>query len=240
LPGAAGIPKCHERSEIACSLIGLIPREGATCQDSDACDPGELCDSNEHVCGEIVTGCVPVCGGDYDCGADQFCDFATGLCADAKPSGLPLGSFCDPEATPDPCNGFCLSGSEPNEGECSALCVFNDGLTGCGWDGTGAAETSCLYGTRVSGDDLAPGDVMLCGTLCDCNSECKLSTDVCIDESEEGFIEQFWGRKGYCRPLISGETLADSISVCPDGKSSGGTGGEGGQPSQPGGGQGGA
>jgi hypothetical protein len=234
-PGAAGVPKCHERTEIACSLIGLIPREGATCQDSDDCGSGELCDSNELVCGEIVTGCIPVCGGDYDCGEEQFCDFTTGLCTDTKPSGLPLGSFCDPRDVPDPCNGFCLSGTQPDEGECSALCTLTGSLTGCGWDGTGAAETSCLYATRVSGDDTAPGDVGLCGTLCDCNSQCKLSNDVCIDESDEGLIEEFWGRKGYCRPLSADETMSDSISVCPDGTSSGGTGGEGGQPSGTGG-----
>jgi hypothetical protein len=241
LPGQDGVPKCHEREEVACSLIGLIPRDGADCTSSDECLDGELCSSDEHVCGEIVTGCVPVCGGDYDCADGQHCDFLTGLCSDTAPDGLPLGSFCDPTDDPDPCNGFCLGGSEPDEGECSALCTLTSALSGCGWEKLedGPAKTACLFATRVSGADTAPGDVGLCGTLCDCNSECQLTGDVCIDESVDSMtgepahlVRQFWGREGYCRPLASDETIANSIRICPDGSSGGG---EGGQPGSGGG-----
>lgn len=238
LPGELGVPKCHEREEVACSLIGLIPREGADCVDSDDCRDGELCSSTELVCGEIVTGCVPVCGGDYDCASGQSCDFLTGLCANSKPDGLPLGSFCNPNANPDPCNGFCLGGSEADEGECSALCTLTPALSGCGWSGPddGPAKTACLFATRVSGADTAPGDVGLCGTLCDCNSQCQLTGDVCIDESTDPMtgepahlVKAFWGREGYCRPLASDETITNSIRTCPDGST--GEGGEGGQSS---------
>jgi hypothetical protein len=231
--GALGVPKCHQRTEVACSIIGFIPSEAVSCQDSDDCGEEELCD--QGFCKEMLTGCVPTCGGDFDCGDGQFCDFASGLCTDTKPTGLAPGSFCDPQAVPDPCNGFCLGGTEPDEGECSAICSFNEGFTGCGWDGTGVAETPvCLFATRVE-PDVAPGDLMLCGTLCDCNSQCQLSTDICIDETEEKFVKQIWGREGYCRGLAPDETMADTIRVCPDGTSSGGTGGEGGQPSGSGG-----
>ena len=117
--------------------------------------------------------------------------------------------------------------------------------SGCGWSGPddGPAKTACLFATRVSGADTAPGDVGLCGTLCDCNSECQLTGDVCIDESTDPMtgepahlVKAFWGREGYCRPLASDETIANSIRTCPDGST--GEGGAGGQSNA--GGQGGA
>jgi hypothetical protein len=223
LPGTEGVPKCQERPDVACSLIGLIP--GATnCSTSDDCPTSQLCDSSSQVCGDIVTGCVPTCGGDYDCGPSRYCDYASGLCSTAMPSGLPLGSFCNPNATTDPCNGFCLAGSKAGEGECSALCVFNATYTGCGFDGSAPAQTACLYATRVSGTDTQLGDVGLCGTLCDCNADCQLTGDVCIDETgADHLILNLWGRNGYCRPLGTGETLNDTFQTC---TGEGGTGGE--------------
>src|SRR5262249_24745676 len=157
-----------ERPDVACTLIGLVPRDGAVCETSDDCEETELCDSQDLVCGEMVTGCVPVCGADSECADGQFCDFTSGLCTDAKPTGLPLGSVCESNATPDPCNGFCLTGNSDDEGQCSGLCAIStEGFTGCGFDGTGSAETACLFGTRVSvNGDVASGDVGLCGSLC--------------------------------------------------------------------------
>jgi hypothetical protein len=90
------------------------------------------------------------------------------------------------------------------------------------------AEAGCLYSTILSMGDLAPGDVGICGSLCDCNSECVLDSERCVDESA-GQIMQIFGRQGYCRPLdtAGGETEADSFSMCPGGAGSGGTGGSG-------------
>src|SRR5262249_33300288 len=71
--GSAGEPKCHERPEFACNLIGLLPSSTA-CTTSDDCATTQLCNTEESLCGDIVTGCVPNCGGDFDCAVGDFCD----------------------------------------------------------------------------------------------------------------------------------------------------------------------
>jgi len=231
--GSLNVPKCQQRPEVACTLIGLIP-QGQACTSSDQCAEGELCSSQTpRQCGTIVTGCVPNCGGDFDCGSGQFCDFGTGFCVNEEPDGLPIGSPCTPPVgvnDPDPCMGFCMASDEARtEGVCTAFCTFNQALSGCGWNGaTPDPDAGCLYSTILSQGDLGEGDVMICGMLCDCNDDCALSGERCVDESG-GTIESLFGRAGYCRPLdtAAGETEADSISTCPPG-SSGGTGGTGG------------
>jgi hypothetical protein len=204
--GSAGEPKCHQRDDFACSLLGVIPGS-VVCDSSDDCQAGELCDAT-GVCGKIVTSCLPTCGGNFDCGPGQFCSFASGFCLNQQPGGLPLGSACT-ESDPDPCNGFCT------EGECSALCTITTLPFGCGWNGQGVAEAACLFTTFLSPPgDAGIGDVGLCGKLCDCNAECPLAGEYCVDESE-GLVLDVWGRNGYCRPLATGETEADSFSACP-------------------------
>lgn len=223
--GTDGVPKCHEREEVACSLVGLIPT-GVSCKSTSDCNTNELCDSGTSECGTFVTGCLPTCGGDYDCGQNQFCDFSSGFCVAQKPTGLPLGSPCTPPTgnATDACDGFCLAGSaDPTKGTCSALCTLNPTLQGCGWSGKGPADNACLFATILSGSDAASGDVGLCGSLCDCNAQCLLKGEYCVDESM-GNVSAIWSRQGYCRPLQQGETAADSFSQCPAG-STGGTGG---------------
>jgi hypothetical protein len=161
-----------------------------------------------------TTGCVPNCGGDFDCATGTFCDFATGLCAPEEPSGLPIGSLCNPNAGANPCNGFCQAKNEAGtEGTCAAFCTLAPGLYGCGWDGSAAADAACLYLTRLSSDP-GIGDVGICGALCDCNADCAASGDRCVDESN-GDILSVWGRTGYCRPLDTGESEADTFDACP-------------------------
>jgi hypothetical protein len=213
--GSAGVPKCHERTDFACSLIGLLPNE-TTCETSDDCALTELCatTADPPVCGEIVTGCVPNCGGDYDCAAGEFCDYGSGLCVPQAPDGQAIGTFCDPGASTDPCNGFCIATTEAgDEGVCSAFCTLAESLYGCGWNGSSTAEAGCLFGTRLT-DQPAPGDVGLCGALCDCNDDCAAPSDYCVDETG-GDVMIIWDRAGYCRPLQEGETESDTISACP-------------------------
>lgn len=223
--GSAGEPKCHSRSEFACTLLGLIP-DGEACETSDECGGNQLC-STAGICGDIVTGCLPTCGGDFDCGAGQFCDFASGFCVADKPTGLPIGSACNPRATTDPCNGFCAeTNEEGTQGKCEAFCAFSEGLIGCGWDGDGPAEAACLFGTILSPPgDLGNGDLGICGKLCDCNDQCEIPNEYCIDDAD-GAISAIWNRNGYCRRLLAGETTANTFNECPDG--SGGAGGQGG------------
>lgn len=239
--GALGSPKCHERDEIACSLIGLIPRT-TSCDTSSDCGSQQLCDSQSGTCGDIVTGCVPLCAGDFDCGDKEYCDFETGMCTKTKPTGLPHGAVCTPPKgnAQDPCQGFCDAGSDPTQGICESLCVLSQALAGCGWDGsTPNPDNVCLFGTILSPPgDAVFGDVGICGALCDCNDQCLREGDVCIDETGQD-VEQIWGRKGYCRALDTSESIKDTFQDCPagvgggagnggGGESAGGTGGKGG------------
>jgi hypothetical protein len=240
--GSIGVPKCQQRPDVACTLIGLIPN-GQACSSSGDCGVGELCSTTQE-CGAIVTGCVPNCGGDFDCGSGQFCDYATGFCTNTEPDGLAIGEPCTPpedDTDPDPCQGFCIaSDDERTEGFCTAFCTFNPTFSGCGWDGVSAdPNAGCLFGTILSPDDLGEGDVGICGTLCDCNDDCALSGERCVDESG-GAINEIFGRNGYCRPLNTGETEADTFSTCPGSGGTGGSGGSSGTGGTDNGGQGGA
>jgi hypothetical protein len=210
--GAAGVPKCHERVDFSCTAIGDIPGT-QTCTTSDDCAAQQVCDPTMNVCGDLVTACQATCGGDFDCGSGQYCDFSTGLCMAGAATGLAIGSPCDPNASTDPCDGFCSAvDSAGTIGECAGFCSLNADLIGCGWDGKSTADAGCLFGTRVSPPgDLAPGDVGICGGLCDCNTDCTVNTERCVDDSG-GVVMQIWGRAGYCRPLDSTETEADSIA----------------------------
>ncbi len=223
-------PKCNERDDMVCTFVGDIPGNVA-CETIDDCGAGEICDSRYSTCAQIVTGCMPLCGGDYDCTPDQLCDFTTGLCTSTKPTGLPLGSACtEPTGNEtDACNGFCLTKTQDaTDGECSSYCSITSGLTGCGWGGPPGtpAENACLFGTIISADTPALGDLGICTKLCDCNADCGAPGDYCVDDTMGG-IMNVWTRAGYCRPLLSGETSRDSISTCPPGHPGGGTGGAG-------------
>jgi hypothetical protein len=213
--GFAGEPKCHRRTDVACTLLGLVSTD-RSCETARDCANGELCARSEAqpVCRAIVTGCAPNCGGDFDCAPGNFCDFASGLCSPQAPTGAPIGSLCDPNAANDPCNGFCQArdGAEA-KGVCAAFCTLAPGLQGCGWDGSGKADAACLYLTRWSSEP-GIGDVGICGALCDCNADCPAAGDRCVDESN-GAIMSLWGRAGYCRPLEAGEAEADTFEECP-------------------------
>jgi hypothetical protein len=162
----------------------------------------------------VLTACLPTCGNDSDCGGGQFCDFASGFCIPEAPTGLPLGSPCTPVGTGelDPCNGFCGALlSEHNQ--CQVTCTSGD-TSACGDTGSGTAEGACLFPTNFTpaGDDPT-GDQGYCAKLCDCDEECSTEGDRCVDDSD-GVIEELWSRRGYCRPLRTGEDEALAIPVC--------------------------
>jgi hypothetical protein len=212
LTGTPGIPKCHERTDIACSLLGLNDTD-VECTTADDCEDTQFCNEDTGFCGDTVTGCLPLCGGVFDCESGQSCDFLSGFCVPGEAEGLPIGAECDPAATTDPCLGFCqVQDAEGTEGSCAGFCSLNPDLIGCGWSGTGTAEAACLYGTRLSPpDDLQAGDLGICGALCDCNDDCGASIHRCVDESD-GQVMAIWGRAGYCRPLLDTETEDDAIA----------------------------
>jgi hypothetical protein len=210
--GQAGSPKCHERSDFVCTVVGVIDTK-ATCTQNSDCGAQQICDSQGNVCADTVTGCAPGCRGDFDCSSSEYCDFSSGTCLPGKPTGLALGASCDPTATPDPCDGFCSAiDSTGKTGACTGVCSLTPDATGCGWSGTGTANAACVFATPFSPtNDFALGDVGLCGALCDCNNDCKVDTERCVDDTM-GVISKVWGRAGYCRPLLTTETEANSIA----------------------------
>ncbi|HEV8551755.1 MAG TPA: hypothetical protein VGQ57_22060, partial [Polyangiaceae bacterium] len=158
--GPDSVPKCHERPELACSLIGTIST-GSACTSNGDCGSNQLCNPKDSQCGNIVTGCVPMCAGDFDCGANEHCDFGNGTCTKTAPKGLPIGAECVPPTgtAADPCQGFCDPGSDSKQGICEALCTFSQTLAGCGWDGaTKDPDNVCLFGTILSPNGLGEGD----------------------------------------------------------------------------------
>ncbi len=231
--GQAGAPKCRVRSDFACGILGTTPTS-QSCVDTNDCAAGQVCfadvEGDPTVCQNMTTACIPVCRADSDCADNQFCDFSSGFCTATEPTGLPIGSLCDPTlpTAQDPCNGFCLAtDATETEGTCAAFCSASLDATGCGWTGTGdPPEAGCLYATIISRDgaggiSLAESDLMLCGQLCDCNDDCPAEVEFCMDENAsdpQASIDAIFGRPGYCRPLLMGETEADSISCAQAGR----------------------
>jgi hypothetical protein len=225
--GAVGAPKCRLRNDFACGILSTTPST-RSCVDTNDCPAEQVCyaevEGDPTVCHDMTTGCIPVCRADGDCASGQFCDHSSGFCTAMEPEGLPIGALCDPAAAEDPCNGFCTpTDATQTQGTCSAFCSASLDATGCGWDGTGAPpEAGCLYATIISRDgaggiSLAESDLMLCGQLCDCNDDCPADIELCMDENAvdpTASIQAIFGRDGYCRPLLTGETTADSLA-CP-------------------------
>jgi hypothetical protein len=227
--GAVGAPKCRVRSDMACGILATTPTRVA-CVDTNDCGVGMVCfaeiEGDPLVCHDMLTACIPVCRADSDCATGQFCNFTSGFCTATEPEGLPIGALCDPTlpAAEDQCNGFCLATDETEtEGTCAAYCAASLDATGCGWVGTGdPPQAGCLYSTVISRDasgsiSLAESDLMLCGQLCDCNADCPAAIEYCMDENAadpQASVQAIFGRGGYCRPLLSGETTADSLASC--------------------------
>jgi len=75
-------------------------------------------------------------------------------------------------------------------------------------------------GRWVSQDDVSLNDMASCLKLCDCNADCTVPGDVCVDDTQ-GRVERTYGRKGYCRWLVDGDApLVD----CASGGAGGGAG----------------
>jgi hypothetical protein len=129
------------------------------------------------------------------------------MCIQGTSTGQALGTACDPNAATDPCNGTCVPiDSAGKIGTCTSFCPLNSDLTGCGWDGKSTATSGCLFTPGFEDpNDLGENDIGLCGALCDCDSDCKVQTENCIDDTN-GVVMKIFGRAGYCRTLQTGET----------------------------------
>lgn len=195
--------------------------------------------------GTTVSACMPVCATDNDCGGRK-CDMNSGLCVDTPKSGQPVGAPCNPQAiqggATDPCAGFCISDStsDPTSGFCTGFCSTNSlGVPGaCGSNpqqGT-AQDAACLFqATFTSGAQIG-----ICGQLCDCDSDCLGTGEVCQSWANAGIsnpsqFTQMFNRAGLCVTAtgaeggtITGITCGDAGGTAGSGTGGAATGGSGG------------
>jgi hypothetical protein len=137
--------------------------------------------------------CLPSCNSDADCMGGNFCDLGNGVCVTTPPGSEPTGSVCTP-GPQELCSGICNSlivGGNPT-GLCSDLCTLG-------------ADDAC---SAVSADDAAcfgdttnegVGDQGQCVELCDCASDCRFQSLVCVELSDP-----VKGHAGYCGVLMPG------------------------------------
>jgi hypothetical protein len=184
--GVTSLAKCRGRTDMACV---------------------ELVDQSGNPSGD--TACQSQCASNLDC-PGRVCDFLTGFCSDMPAGPLPFGSPCDPSASIDPCNGYCLNfydGSsvpaDPRYSACFGLCSLNIDGFGCGVDATSSPPfvAQCLGPSTAAG-----GDRGLCFQLCDCDLDCRNTAYICrpwTDTTSAGLT----GHMGYCRGPLDDQGL---------------------------------
>jgi hypothetical protein len=97
---------------------------------------------------------------------------------------------------------------------CQAFCAISASGHGCGWNGKGRAEAACLLPTIFTPPEEDPlGDLGYCALLCDCDADCEIAGDRCLDD-QDGLIRETWARNGYCRPLLSDEDESITFPDC--------------------------
>jgi hypothetical protein len=147
--------------------------------------------------------CAPWCQSDSQCGTGAYCSQQTGLCVNTKPTGKPIGTACDPNATTDTCLGFCLQTSPTTAavvtGACADIC---SGGTSCLFTGSKAGG----FCARVpTGSSLL--DVALCESVCNCDSDCPFPGDVCQAWlPADAQVAAQYGTAGFCFPNATGST----------------------------------
>ncbi len=137
--------------------------------------------------------CAPACHDDAGC-APGFCNLATGLCQDAKPTGKPIGAGCtlNEECAAGVC--FALRG-DPSV--CTGLCTFGS-VGGCGFAEDAPERDAACLDTGLDGN-AGPG---LCTELCDSDDDCEQRSEgwVCTPWSLDVLLErvQAFNRVGFC------------------------------------------
>jgi len=193
---ALGDPKCHNRPEMACSLLYLTTGE-ACAADTDCTGADHLCDTDGQ-CRAPTTACYPQCASDNDCPDDMFCDPESGACVTEEVTGDIDGTPCDGEATEDTCLGRCATFVDENDMDIESICVSECtfGAPGqCGWaDDTEPAPAICFPRFEEGG----VGDQGLCYPLCDCDTDCA-GEHKCYEyqDDPQTFLDTF-GHRGIC------------------------------------------
>jgi hypothetical protein len=214
--------KCQGRGDVVCDVV-LHEAPGAiACTTNNDCDIGDGCladseGSTQGTCYATPQVCLPRCSSDLDCPAGRFCHAGSGECVAEEPTGKPFDAACDPDAEVEECEGFCAS-----DGFCVEKCILGT-YPACGSTSNTDATADCFF---VPYEGSGPGDVGLCGALCDCTDECQGELTCVRWENGDGPFE-YRGRPGYCGvadPIT--DTVLDS---CDGAGGAGGMGGGGGQ-----------
>ncbi len=217
--GTTGPSKCQGREDVVCDLV-LHPAASLTeCTSDEDCDIGDRCFLVEEgtetgVCFDIPQVCLPRCNSDLDCPSNRFCHPGSGECVDEKPTGKPFNTPCDPDAEVDECAGFCSSA----DGVCLEFCVLGT-YPSCRSTSTTEGTGACLF---VLSENAAPGDVGICGQLCDCNEQCPGNFS-CVEFADAEGPFEINGRPGYCGQADASTPV---LTDC-GGGGTGGTGGTG-------------
>jgi len=162
--------------------------------------------------------CEPECITSNDC-KGRICNLASGLCEDSQSTGLPVGSDCDPHATSDACQGFCMDGLGGG-GTCASWCNSSSlGVSGACGSSTqpgSRQDAACLYTTNLS----SGATVGLCGQLCDCDSDCRGTGKVCESWANAGVsnpsqFTSIFHQAGYCAAKDADAGVVAGIPSCP-------------------------
>jgi hypothetical protein len=198
--------KCEGRASVACTPV--LGETATTCDRDEDCGSRELCfesmdpDASTGVCLRLYGECLPLCGGNFDCGAGQQCDIESGACVDeANNDGARFGESCESDSD---CSGTCVSVSD-EVSECEEQCRVG-ALSGCGEEDLGASDIACAYFAFTLdefGEEQGAGDVGVCARLCNCSSECP-GAQKCSNLPTRGFA-------GVC----TGGAVPDELSECP-------------------------
>jgi len=181
--------------------------------------------------------CLPHCSSDADCTSGLFCNKSSGFCSSTKHTGDPAGAPCDPSATTDTCEAFCLTttaqGVTPAKGVCAEFC---SGLLDCSYNGK--TPGGLCYGQLT--ETFGVLDLGYCLPSCSCSGECPIPGDLCRAwTANQSSFKSDLGAPGLCVPDLAGSTEL----ACSDGSAgAGGAVGAAGTPgvSEPGAGAGGA
>ncbi|MEO7037647.1 MAG: hypothetical protein ABI548_27060 [Polyangiaceae bacterium] len=197
-----------------CIPVGEADTTTAFCFESCMTgDPGTAtkCQNRSDVaCRDISTNatpapfCVPQCRADAECGAGLYCNTRNGVCTKTKPTGDPVGTACDSNATTNNCAGICIGAPDSTGAAVSGFCAdLCSGLSACEFTGMKAGGF-CL---GALSSDFSVGDVGYCEPTCGCTADCAIQGDVCRGwgtTSAEQQLKTALGADGLCYPAVAG------------------------------------
>ena len=197
-----------------------------TCDDEDACNGLETCDS---ATGDCVAGTPVVCDDEDACNGLESCDPTTGDCVAGTPVVCDDENVCNGTESCDPTTGDCVPGETLDCGD-GELCTYDfcDPITGCYTvdntepcddgdpctDGDVCAEGQCGWTTYVCPesvcDDLVDDDF---DGATDCDDDDCAGDPACVPPCAEDTFED--NDTLDSAAAVAAGSYAD-LRICPD------------------------